>query len=188
MKGSSLALAAAVVTALVSCSDGDSFAPDDPAGTAAATRLLTISPQGGATGVARDGRLTVVFDGAMMAGMEQYVDLHRGDVTGPTHPIACTWSADRTQLTCTPATPLDPGTGYTVHVGGGLRNADGNQILMDPTLHGGSWIHGTAPEGGMMGAGMNHWGDHAGHSWETMGSGWQDANGSYGISCPFVTG
>jgi hypothetical protein len=38
-----------------------------------------------------------------------------------------------------------------------------------------------------MGGRMKHWGDHAGHGWETMGSGWQHANGSYGISCPFVT-
>jgi len=138
------ALAAAAVIVLISCSNEGSFTPDDPAGAAPAARLLTISPQGGATRVNRDGSLTFVFDRPMMAGMEQYVDLHRGDVTAPTHPIACAWSADRTQLTCTPVTPLDAETGYTLHMGGGLRNADGNPILMDPTLHGGSWIHGTA--------------------------------------------
>ncbi|HEU5169073.1 MAG TPA: Ig-like domain-containing protein [Gemmatimonadales bacterium] len=176
----------ALVAAMGACSDGSPLSPGGPTGTAPATQLVTISPQGQATGVDPGRPLTFRFDGAMMPGMEQYVDLHRGDVTGPIHPIACSWSADRTLLTCTPGTPLDPGTHYTLHLGGGMRNSDGTAIQMDPADYLGSWIHGGAA-GGMMGGGMTHADDHAGEPWGMMGSGWRHANGTYGIVCPFQT-
>jgi hypothetical protein len=179
----------ALVAALGACSNtgSNSFGPDGPTGTAPATRLVTVSPQGQATGVDRTGPLTFQFDGAMILGREQYVDLHRGDVTGSIHPIACAWSVDRTLLTCTPATPLDPGTTYTLHLGGGIRSSNGTPIRMDPTAHMGTWIDGGV-SGGMMGAGMTHGDDHAGQSWGMMGSGWLNANGTYGIVFPFQTG
>jgi hypothetical protein len=178
------------VAALGACSDtgSNSLGPDGPTGTAPATRLVTISPQGQATGVDPGRTLMLEFDGAMMPGMEQYVDLHRGDVTSSTHPIACAWSVDRTLLTCTPATPLDPGTTYTLHLGGGVRSSNGTPIQMDPTQHMGSWIHGGASGGMMGGGGMTHGDDQAGQAWGMMGSGWQHANGTYGIVCPFQTG
>jgi hypothetical protein len=177
----------ALLAALGACSDSSdsSLGPDGTTGAAPATRLVAVSPPGQATGVDRGGPLMLQFDGAMMPGMEQYVDLHRGDVSSLTHPIACAWSADRTQLICTPAPPLDPGTSYTFHVGGGMRSSNGASILMDPTEHAGSWIHGGS---GMMGGGMSHGDDHAGQSWEMMGPGWRAGNGTYGIVCPFQSG
>ena len=178
----------ALLTALSACSDsrgGSSLGPDGPTGTAPATRLVAVSPPGQATGVDRAGPLLLQFDGAMMPGMEQYVDLHRGDVTGATHPIGCAWSADWTLLTCTPAPPLDPGTSYTLHIGGGMRSSNGSPILMDPTDHMGAWIHGGT---GMMGGGAMHGDDHAGQPWGMMGSGWRAENGTYGIVCAFQTG
>ena len=86
----------ALLAALGACSDSSdsSLGPDGTTGAAPATRLVAVSPPGQATGVDRGGPLMLQFDGAMMPGMEQYVDLHRGDVSSLTHPIACAWSAD----------------------------------------------------------------------------------------------
>jgi hypothetical protein len=178
----------AFLATLSACSDnGDALGPAGPAGTSPATQLATVSPNGQSTGVDRNGPVTLRFDGAMMPGMQQYVDLHRGDITGPIHPIVCAWSADATLLTCTPTTPLDPATGYTVHVGGGMRNSNGDPVRMEPAEHMGSWIY-AGTSGGMMGGGMEHTADHAGGSWGMLDPGWRHANGSYGIVCPFQTG
>ena len=50
--------------------------------------------------------------------MEQYVDLHEGDLDGPLVPIRCAWSSDRITLGCTPDAPLKARTRYSLHVGG----------------------------------------------------------------------
>jgi hypothetical protein len=111
--------------------------------------------------------------------MEQYVDLHMGDLSGPLVPMGCAWSANQTTLVCTPLSPLQPGTRYTIHVGGGMVDANGQVIDMDtygPAL-GGQWV-----QGGMMGAG------HGGTAWGMMGAGWHHSNGAYGMAFTFTTG
>jgi hypothetical protein len=116
----------------------------------------------------------------MATGMEQYVDLHVGSTAGPTVPLGCTWSPDRTTLTCVPAAPLAPGTMYVVHVGGGLISQAGQPIdcgWYGPG-YGGQWLW----SGGMMGPD-----GHYGWSGGMMGPGCGGGNGSYGMQFPFVT-
>jgi hypothetical protein len=146
-----------------------------------------VSPQGGATNVDPNGPFSIGFNGAMMPGMERYVDLHRGDVSGPTHPIACTWAPDHASLVCSPVTPLDPGTRYSLHLGGSMRGANGEPVGMDPGTWMGTWAHAGGPMGpGMMdGSTMRQL--HAGEPWTMMGPGWRHANGAYGMVFPFST-
>lgn len=152
-----------------------------------ATSLLAVTPQGGATNVDPAGPLVLRFDGAMMPGMEAYVDLHRGDVTGPTHPIGCEWSEDHATLTCMPEGPLEHQVRYTLHLGGGMRDADGAPIHLDPAHCRGDWVEAGTP----MGPGMGHDGmmgeSHAGEPWTMMGPGWRHENGSYGMGVDFET-
>jgi len=140
--------------------------------------FMSMTPQGGATGVPVSSQVVLRFGAAMGTGMEQYVDLHMGDVAGPIMPMDCGWSADRTTLTCTLRGPLSPRTTYVVHVGGGMMTQAGQ--VLDYTQYGpmmgGQWIM-----GGMMG------GSHAGSPWGMMGSGWRNANGSYGMAFTFTT-
>jgi len=113
----------------------------------------------------------------MGAGMEQYFDLHMGDLSGAEVAMSCAWSADRTQLTCTPGSPLASRTTYALHMGGGMMSSGG--VAVDYTAGpgmGGQWIM-----GGMM------TGTHGGMGWGTMGSGWHNPNGSYGMVFTFTT-
>jgi hypothetical protein len=107
--------------------------------------------------------------------MEAYVDMHRGDLSGPMHPMTCTWSQDRTTLTCQLNQPMDPQTGYTMHMGGGLRGMNG--MMADMTR--GGMMGGETLNGGMM---------HSGQSMGMMGDGWKSPNGSYGMMFRFRTG
>jgi hypothetical protein len=117
------------------------------------------------------------FSGAMASGMEQYVDLHLGDLSGATVPMNCGWSSDRQVLTCTPLSPLMTGTTYSVHLGGGMMSAGGSPLDYSPGQSmGGQWIL-----GGMM------TGTHAGMGWGMMGGRWQNPNGSYGMVFTFTT-
>lgn len=129
-------------------------------------------------GVPGSSPIAFRFGAAMGAGMEQYIDLHMGDLAGPTVPMNCGWSGDRTTLTCTPQGPLAPRTTYVVHLGGGMMTQAGQ--LLDYTQYGsmmgGQWIM-----GGMMSN------SHAGGSWGMMGPAWRNANGSYGIAFSFTT-
>ena len=140
--------------------------------------FMSVSPQGGATGVATEAAIVIQFDVAMGSGMEQYVDLHRGDLSGPIVPMSCSWSGDRATLTCRPATALQPHTTYAVHVGGGMLSLGGRPIdyAQYGPMMGGQWIM-----GGMMGA------SHGGTPWPMMGSGWRNGNGSYGMVFSFTT-
>lgn len=140
--------------------------------------LISVAPSGGATGVAGSTSLMFRFNAAMGSGMEQYVDLHMGDVAGPTMPMNCGWSADRTTLTCAPQGPLSPRTTYVMHLGGGLMTQGGQPVdcgQYGPAL-GGQWIM-----GGMM------TGSHAGVAWTMMGTNWRNANGSQGMAFVFTT-
>jgi hypothetical protein len=73
---------------------------------------------------------------------------------------------------------VDLGTQYSVHVGGGMVDANGQVIDMGmygPGF-GGQWI-----QGGMMGTG------HAGMAWGMMGGNWRHSNGAYGMAFTFTT-
>jgi hypothetical protein len=141
------------------------------------TTLTDISPAPFATGTAVSTRLTLTFSRPMMPGMEQYVDLHEGGVSGPVVPMACGWIAGQTILSCTPTDPLAPGSRYTIHVGGGIRDERGRIMTMeDWTSMGGQWV-----SGGMMG------GAHAGQPVGMMGPGWNHVPGHYGMQFEFTT-
>jgi Big-like domain-containing protein len=140
--------------------------------------FIAVTPQGGATGVSPSAPIVFRFGAVMGAGMEQYVDLHMGDLAGPTVPMGCGWSGDRTTLTCTPQGPLSSRTNYVVHLGGGMMTQAGQHLdygLYGPML-GGQWIM-----RGMMGR------SHSGGAWGMMGPSWRHANGSYGMAFSFTT-
>ncbi len=92
--------------------------------------------------------------------------------------MGCAWSPDRTTLTCRPSSPLAHHTTYDIHLGGGMMSAAGGAV--DYTTYGpgmgGQWIM-----GGMMSR------THGGMAWGMMGSGWRNANGSYGMVFTFTT-
>jgi len=143
-----------------------------------ATALLAVSPVGGAIGVDPSGVVTVGFNHAVMAGMEQYAALHEGDVSGAV--IAGKWalSADRTTLTFTASAPLKSRTKYNIHLGGGMSDANGKPVNMNPGgMMGGQYATGSMMTGGGMMQG----------SPGMMGSGWQGAGGTYGMVFRFTT-
>lgn len=177
-------LSAVLATGCGSETTAPSAPPPSPS---AATEVLSVTPEGGTTNIGLGGPFVLRFSGAMMSGMEQYVDLHRGDVSGPTQPMTCTWSADSATLTCAPATSLEPGTWHTLHVGGGMMGADGAPIQMEPGDWMGEWTQPGAPRGpGMMDGPMTGQ-SHGGEPWTMMGSGWRHANGTYGMVLRFQT-
>lgn len=140
--------------------------------------LLSVTPAGGSTGVATSTSITLRFGAPMAVAMEQYVDLHVGNLAGPVVPMDCSWSPDRATLTCTPSAPLAPRTTYVLHIGGGLMTQAGQSIdygHYGPAM-GGQWIM-----GGMMGP------SHGGHPWGMMAPGWRNPNGSYGMGFSFTT-
>jgi len=163
-------LAAAAVSLAPACNDST--------GTTSPTTLTSVSPAGNAIGVAVSAPVVLTFSDPMGQGMEAYMDVHQGTTAAGTVPMSCTWSADRTTLTCTHASPFAAGTMYTVHVGGGMKDADGMPVGMGDmmTQMGGVWL-----TSGMMG------GMHAGQPMGSMGSGWMGANGNYGMIFKFTT-
>jgi hypothetical protein len=177
--GGSAALLAAVLG--VACGGGSSMTGSgrngSGGGAAAGAAFMSVSPAGGTIGMAVGSAMTFRFSGAMGDGMEQYVDLHRGDLSGAEVAMSCAWSPDRTQLTCTPGSPLASRTTYALHLGGGMMSGGGMAVDYTTGLGmGGQWIM-----GGMM------TGTHGGMSWGMMGSGWHNANGSYGMVFTFTT-
>lgn len=137
------------------------------------TSITSVSPGGNATSVSTTTPIVIRFSHAMAAGMEQYVYLHQGEITGPVVPMSYAWSGDRATLTCTPAIPLQGHTRYTLHMGGGMLDANGHMIdLDDMPMMGGQWV---MP--GMFGSMPSY----------MMGPGWQGANGSYGMMLSFTT-
>ena len=165
------------------CSESDT--PLEP--TVETAALLAVVPPGGSTNVDRFSPVVIEFDHPLMAGMEAFVLLHEGDVTGPE--VAGTWTAsdDRLSLTFTPAAPLAPGTLHTIHLGGGMMDDSGHPVDFDThgAHMGGAWATDGMMGGGMMGGGMMGGAMGDGH----MGPGWQHpTNGSYGMVFSFTTG
>ena len=174
-------MAAATLLGVVACGGGSQ--PSSPMTTgpsatpsASSTVLAAVVPSGNSVAVPTSTAIVMRFNHAMLAGMEKYMDLHAGDTSGPTVPMSCDWSSDRTVLTCQPATPLKGQTRYTIHMGDSMMDADDHPVSMDPGLvMGGQWL--TAMMGGM----------HAGSPMGMMGSGWLGSNGSYGMVFSFAT-
>jgi len=152
-------------------------------GLEAKTLFLSVVPEGGSTGVDPAAPVEVRFDHAMMSGMEEYALLHLGGLTGPA--VAGTWSLspDRIRLTFMSDASLQAGTRYTIHLGGGMVDEGGRPIdwEMRGFDMGGQWATETMMGSG-MGTGMGGV-VGAGH----MGSGWDHANGSYGMVFTFTT-
>lgn len=142
-----------------------------------ATVVATVSPAGGAVDVDPAGVVEVTFSRPMMAGMEAFAALHEGPVTGPE--VDGTWAFldGGTTMRFTPDAPLAPDTEYTIHLGGGMMDADGDSLNYDSCLeaHGGEWATGGMMSGGMMA------------DRDMMGSGWRHANGMYGMLFTFRT-
>ena len=175
-----LALTFGLAFLAVGCGGAATTSMTGPSGSGSQTgaTLMSVTPQGGATGVAGSTSMVFRFSGAMGSGMEQYVDMHMGDLSGATMPMNCAWSGDRTTLTCTPQGPLSPRTTYVMHLGGGMTTQTGQGVdctQYGPSM-GGQWIM-----GGMM------TGSHAGGAWTMMGANWHNANGSYGMAFTFTT-
>jgi hypothetical protein len=175
-------LAAAVFGA--ACSTGTAPASEPWAASDAVVR--SVVPIGGATGVNPAEPITVVFNHSMMLGAEALIMLHRDSVTGPEVSGTASWSADRTQLTFTPAAPLAAHTTYVLHFSPNLEDAGGSVINWGRCAGpiGGQAVSPGAFHGGMMGGGpgggMGPWGN---------GPGWQPGSGTwgYGMSITFTT-
>jgi hypothetical protein len=185
-------LAAALTLPAVGACGGDATptALDPPSAV-----LVTVSPLGGAQDVDVRTEVVVEFDAPMMAGIQDYAMLHRGDVTGPEVPGAWTLSPDRTTLTFAPTSDLEPHTPYTLHLGGGMMDGSGHTADFEAHGHqmGGSWATGEMMGGGMMGGGGMGSGMGGGTGGVMgdahMGQGWQHPeNGSYGMVFTFTTG
>lgn len=159
-------------------SHGETMTGPSGPGEMGSAAFLSVLPSGGATGISASTSIVMRFGTAMGPGMEQYVDLHRGDLSGSVVSMSCAWSGDHTTLTCAPLEPLHAGTTYWIHVGGGMMTQAGQLIDYDRygPMMGGQWI-----QGGMMG------GSHAGSPWGMMGNGWHNANGAYGMGFSFTT-
>ena len=137
------------------------------------TQLLSVSPRGGATGVSTTPDMVFSFTQPMMSGMEQYLALHQGGLTGPTMPMSCNWSDSQKTLTCRPTQALTSVSAYTMHLGGGMMDAGGQAVGMGGH---GMEMGGTWAMSGMMGGQQG-----------MMGTGWMDGHGSYGMAFGFTT-
>jgi hypothetical protein len=131
----------AFLAVIMACGNGTGPSSLPPLA-AATTELLSVMPAGGSTMVSTTTNLAMTFDHPMMVGAEQYLDLHRGDASGPLEPIGCTWSSDRLTVTCQPAQPLQHNSQYTLHAGGGMMDANDHPVDIGPhgTRMGGQWL------------------------------------------------
>ena len=146
------------------------------------TSLSQIIPEGGAINVDPNAPITIVFSHPMGSGMEMYIALHEGNTGGPIIEGTWTWSEDLMTVTFQPNSPLNPGTDYSVHLGGGMTDMDGDHINYEEhgMNMGGTWV--TEQMLGEFSTGM------MGEMGSMMGSGWQHHNGTYGMVFTFTTG
>ena len=144
------------------------------AGTSRPASLQSIFPPDGAGGLSVTIWVAFQFSDAMGSGMESYVALHEGTLAGPAVAGRWSWSPDRRTLTFAPDAPLRSHTTYVIHMGGGMRGADG--IPLDYASC--AALGGRSVNGGMMGSGLPG----------MMGPGWQGGDGGYGMMFTFTTG
>lgn len=175
-KRGALAVAFPAMFGVFACSDDTG--PAGPDG--AESLLLSVEPRGGATSVSTGSSITITFDHPMNPAMSAYAIVHEGTVAGPEVEGAWSWSANDTRLGFAPASRLESATTYVIHLGGGMRDADGRHVDFQQRggQMGGRWV-----TSGMMGGGMAS-GPGPGH----MGDGWQHpSNGTYGMVFVFTT-
>jgi len=160
------AIAVIGLAGFAACSD-DVVAPD------AATQFASVVPGGGSVNVDPGTSIVIEFSHPMMVGMEAYMAVTEGDVNGVVVQGAWTWSSDRTRVIFQPAGPLKAATRYTIHIGGGMMDAEGRMI--------GFGDHGQRM-GGQWATSQMMGGSHG-----MTGSGWQHSNGTYGMVFDFTT-
>lgn len=151
------------------------------------TVLLSVIPEGNATGVDPNGPIVIGFSHGMRQGMEEYADVHEGHVEGPLVPGSWSWNETRTQLTFTPDSALKPQTQYVIHIGGGMRDQNGQHINYQQhgIGMGGQWMTQQMHQGGKHGYGMGQGGMGSGMG---MGEGWiHPTNGGFGMIFTFTT-
>lgn len=157
------------------CSTGSPLEPGS-------TALVTTLPAAGATSVEVSTRIEVRFDAPLAPGIAHPIALQVGECPGPV--VAGTWtlSADGMGLTFTSTQPLHPSTLYTIHVGGGVTDADAARTNLE--LHGrdlgGMWVT-LDMVMGMTSMGMGMGPLHSGPEW-------RGSNGMYGLAFGFTTG
>jgi hypothetical protein len=178
------AITALIPIALAAC-EGDSTEP-----VVEESALLSVIPAGGAVGVDINLPITIQFSHSMMQGMEEYADVHEGEVEGPLVNGTWSWNATFTELTFTPDAPLMPQTQYVIHIGGGMRDEEGRHI--DYEQHGfgmgGEWMTEQMHQGGQHGYGTGHGGMGGMGGGTGMGQGWiHPGNGGYGMIFTFTT-
>ncbi|MDT8436326.1 MAG: Ig-like domain-containing protein [Gemmatimonadota bacterium] len=156
------------LAALTGCTDSSS-GPDDAATDGA--QLVSVTPAGGATGIAPTTAVRIEFDRPMADGTEDGCLLHAGGIEGPPVDGDWTWSEDHSVLTFTPHGPLADHTDHALHLGGGILDAAGHHVDFDGH---GMQMGGVHLESGMMGGGMMGDGSHGGGLWEGPdgGLGW----------------
>ena len=143
---------------------------------------MSVVPTGGATHVDPNAPVTLQFAHAMH--MDMYVALHAGaGVDGPLMDGTWEWSADMPNLTFTHAMPLDAMADYTIHIGGGMMDADGRVIDLEQHGNdmGGEWVTQQMMDQRMMGGGGMMGAD------DMMGFGWAHGDGTFGMVFTFTT-
>lgn len=172
---------------LGACSSDGPTSPDDSSSLSSEeTVLLSVAPEGGSTAVGMNTAITVEFSHPMNPDMSQYADVHKGEITGAEVAGAWEWFEDDTVLRFTPAQPLEPGTDYVVHLGGGMMDADGEHVNVEQhgQQMGGEWATDDMMTGRGMGGGMGGGMDSSEH----MGGSWDHpSNGSHGMVFTFTT-
>jgi hypothetical protein len=168
----SLLLATSLGVGIAAC-DEDPVAPL----VTEAAALISVVPLDGAIGVDPTAPVTLVFDHAVMEGMEDFLNVHEGSLSGPAIAGSRERTTDGRTIMFRPSAPLAPATTYVVHVGGGMMGPDGTPVDLGahgPAM-GGDWVTGS-----MMGPGASA--RHGADGWR------HPSNGSYGMVFAFTTG
>jgi Big-like domain-containing protein len=166
----SLARLAALALGVAACST-------NPTAPASRTVVANVVPAGGSVAVPTGSLIMVTFSNPMQMDMQTYAALHAGSVRGPVVAGTWMWSGDHTRLTFTPTIPLQAHAAYTLHLGGGMLDANGAPVDYQSCVDrmGGAWATPAMMGGGVMG------------DPSMMGQGWKGANGMYGMTFAFTT-
>ena len=152
--------------------------------------LLSVIPQGNATGIDPNAPIVIEFTHTMMLGMEEFADVHEGHIEGTLVPGSWSWNVDRTKLTFTPDAPLKSQTQYVIHIGGGMQDQEGHHINYEEHGFGmgGQWMTQQMHQGGQHGHGMGQGGMGGMGGGTSMGEGWvHPTNGGFGMIFTFTT-
>lgn len=160
----------AILVVLSACSSESGVSGLDPGGP---VTLQSVSPANGLTGVSVTMPMAMRFSSPLGAGMERYMAVHEGSVTGALVSGHWSWSTDHRTVTFTPDSPLKPRTTYLIHLGGGMRSASGDMMDYSTCVGLGGRAVPSAMMGG-VGGGM-------------MGDGWKGSGGGYGMTFTFTT-